>query len=166
MFQSFVMAEFDYNSVLDDNPSYTEFVPAYATFGQRLGAALIDGILISIPIGILNTIFNIGTDSSFLSINYYQDLSITSSLVPSIIKWLYSAGMESSAQQATFGKQAMGLKVTNMNGNPITFLNATGRYFGKIISAMILFIGFLMVLWTPKKQALHDTMAGTLVVIK
>ena len=59
---------------------------------------------------------------------------------------------------------ALGMKVTDLAGNRISFLRATGRYFAKIISALILFIGFIMVAFTEKKQGLHDMIAGTLVV--
>jgi uncharacterized RDD family membrane protein YckC len=72
--------------------------------------------------------------------------------------------MESSSRQATVGKIALGLRVTDLNGERITFLRATGRYFGKIISGMILYIGFIMAAFTEKRQALHDLMAECLVV--
>jgi len=78
--------------------------------------------------------------------------------------WLYYALMESSKHQATIGKLALGLKVTDMNGQRISFARATGRYFGKIISGMILLIGYIMAGFTEKKQALHDIMANCLVV--
>ena len=62
-------------------------------------------------------------------------------LIALALKWLYYALMESSERQATVGKLALGIKVTDMNGHRISFLNATGRYFGKIISNLIFFIG-------------------------
>jgi uncharacterized RDD family membrane protein YckC len=58
----------------------------------------------------------------------------------------------------------MNLKVTDMNGNKIGFGKASGRHFGKILSGMILSIGYIMAAFTEKKQALHDKMAGCLVV--
>lgn len=82
-----------------------------------------------------------------------------------IIQWLYYALMESSSKQATLGKMALGIKVTDMNGNRISFGRATGRYFGKIISGLILNIGFIMAAFTQKKQALHDLMANCLVIL-
>mgnify|MGYP001020493857 FL=1 len=85
-------------------------------------------------------------------------------VVLAIIGWLYYALMESSSRQATVGKIALGLRVTDLNGERITFLRATGRYFGKIISGMILYIGFIMAAFTEKRQALHDLMAECLVV--
>jgi uncharacterized RDD family membrane protein YckC len=61
---------------------------------------------------------------------------------------------------------ACGMKVTDENGNRITFARATGRYFGEYLSALTLFIGYMMAGWTERKQALHDLLAGTLVVRK
>ena len=78
--------------------------------------------------------------------------------------WLYFALMESSASQATIGKTACGLRVTDESGRRISFGRATGRYFAKIVSALIFLIGFMMVGWTRRKQGLHDLIAGTLVV--
>lgn len=80
--------------------------------------------------------------------------------------WLYAAGMESSSYQATLGKMALGLKVTDLRCNRISFARATGRHFAKWLSALILMIGFIMVAFTERKQGLHDMLAGTLVVKK
>ncbi len=87
-------------------------------------------------------------------------------MLDSAILWLYWSLFESSALQATLGKMALGLQVTDLHGNPISFAQATGRNFAKLISGLICGIGFLMAGWTEKKQALHDIMAGTLVVRK
>jgi uncharacterized RDD family membrane protein YckC len=81
-----------------------------------------------------------------------------------VVNWLYYALLESSAWQATLGKKALGLQVTDLAGRRISFGRATGRYFARIISAMTLFIGYIMAGFTQKKQALHDMIAGTLVV--
>lgn len=80
------------------------------------------------------------------------------------ISWLYYSLMESSQRQATLGKLAAGIKVTDINGNRISFLQATGRYFAKILSGLMFGIGYLMIIFTEKKQGLHDILAGTLVV--
>jgi uncharacterized RDD family membrane protein YckC len=74
--------------------------------------------------------------------------------------------MESGKQQATVGKMALGLKVTDLNGQRISLGRATGRHFGKWVSTIILFFGYFMMLWDEKNQTLHDKMAGTLVVKK
>jgi uncharacterized RDD family membrane protein YckC len=58
----------------------------------------------------------------------------------------------------------MGIYVTGLDGQRISFLRATGRYLAKFLSALILFIGFIMAAFTARKQALHDMIAGTLVL--
>jgi uncharacterized RDD family membrane protein YckC len=78
-------------------------------------------------------------------------------------RWLYEALMTSSSYQATLGKMIFGMKVTDLYGNRISFARATGRYFAKILSGMMLGIGFLMVGFTERKQGLHDMIAETLV---
>lgn len=83
-----------------------------------------------------------------------------------MVSWIYYSLLESSAWQATLGKKALGLEVTDLEGHRISFGRATGRFFGKILSAFILLIGFIMAGFTEKKQALHDILAGTLVIRK
>jgi uncharacterized RDD family membrane protein YckC len=84
-----------------------------------------------------------------------------------IVQWLYFAGMESSERQATLGKSVMSLRVTNSEGQRLSFGHATGRFFAKIVSGLVpLAIGYIMAAFTEKKQALHDLIAGTLVLKK
>ncbi len=78
--------------------------------------------------------------------------------------WLYHAKMQSSPRQATYGKQFMGLKVTGLAGERISFAQATGRHFAKFLSTFAIMIGFVVAAITRKRQALHDMVAGTLVV--
>jgi uncharacterized RDD family membrane protein YckC len=82
------------------------------------------------------------------------------------IQTLYFALMESSNYQATIGKMVLGLKVTDVNDGKLDFIKALVRNLSKIISGMILLIGYIMAGFTEKKQALHDMIAGTLVVKK
>ncbi len=87
-------------------------------------------------------------------------LFVTASLV---ITWLYHALMESSEWQATVGKKALGLVVTDMAGRRMSFWRATGRHFAKIVTNMVpLFIGYIMAGFKAQKQALHDMIAGCL----
>jgi len=81
-----------------------------------------------------------------------------------IFIWCYYAGLESSPLQATIGKLAVGLYVTDNNGERISFGRATARYFSKIISNLTLLIGYCLAGWTSKKQALHDMISGCLVL--
>ena len=148
-----------------------ETKPVYVGFWMRVAAYLIDGILLGIVQVIL--MFTV-LGSTFYGMRDMQpgDMPPASMFgkmmilyaVIFAVQWLYFAGMESSAKQATIGKMAIGAKVTDLNGNRIGFGKATGRFFAKIISSLILCIGFMMVGFTEKKQGLHDQMAGTLVV--
>jgi len=130
-------------------------------------AYFIDAIVMNIGLGIVSGIIGIGmapmsalgADESVV----FSAAFATTMSVSFIGNWLYFAIMESCPLQATVGKLAIGLIVTDVNGARIGFLRATGRYFGKILSGLILFIGFIMVAFTERKQGLHDLMAGTLV---
>lgn len=152
----------------------------YAGFWLRFVAYIIDdiilsavGFLISLPFigGIVFSAIGIGENPDEAETIARGVLGIIGSIaglviVIIVIAWLYYALMESSKNQATLGKMALGLKVTDMDGGRITFGRATGRYFGKIISGLILYIGFILAGLTEKKQALHDMMASCLVVRK
>ncbi len=81
-----------------------------------------------------------------------------------IFSWLYFAWMESSRWQATPGKMLLQLRLVGVDGTRLSFGRATGRFFGKFLSIAIMYIGFIMVAFTSKKQGLHDIMAGCLVV--
>ena len=139
-----------------DAPLSSEKKLHYAGFWIRVGAYLIDGILLLILQVILAYAFFGGY--SFMVPNY----PLTG--ISTLIGILYFVVMESSAKQATLGKQAVGIKVGDAVGDRISFANALGRYFGKFLSAIILGIGFMMAGWDSKCQALHDKLAGTYVV--
>ncbi len=134
----------------------------YAGFWRRLVAAIIDGILVSIVTLIIGGVLRL---NSGLPTGPGSD-NFLSNLINLIIGWIYYAAMESSEKQATLGKMAIGIIVTDLEGSRISFGRATGRYFGKILSAIILLIGYIMAGFTARKQALHDVLAGCLVVKK
>jgi len=151
-----------------------EPTPSYAGFGARFVAALIDGILL----GVVNFVIMTPLLGKTISLAMQADdgvvsefdlmVWITTFLISNIAimlaAWLYYAIMESSAYQATLGKKLMGIKVTDLQGARIGFGRATGRYFGKILSALIFMVGYLMAAFSEKKQALHDMISGCLVV--
>jgi len=102
------------------------------------------------------------SDAGIFALMGFIFLAATATLV---FTWLYHALMESSEWQATLGKKALGLVVTDMAGQRVSFGRSTGRHFGKIITNMVpAFIGYIMAGFTEKKQALHDMMAGCLVL--
>lgn len=90
--------------------------------------------------------------------------ALVAGLYALIVAWLYFAGMESSTEQATLGKMLMGIRVADGSGGRIGFVRPTGRHFAKIISALILYGGFIMIGLTARKQGLHDRLAGTFVL--
>lgn len=94
----------------------------------------------------------------------FRTLSLTSAVFGFLLKWLYFTLLESSASQATLGKAVIGIRVTDMQGRRISLLKANARYWAKILSAITLGFGYLMAGFTKRKQALHDMVAGTLVV--
>ena len=124
----------------------------YAGFWIRLMALFIDFALLMVVMGAIVTFFFGGLEAG--------SEAFSSPLIP----LLYYVWMEGSSKQATLGKMAMGLRVTDTSGLRISYPRALGRYFAKIISVIPLFIGFFMVAFTAKKQGLHDMIAGTLVV--
>jgi uncharacterized RDD family membrane protein YckC len=79
---------------------------------------------------------------------------------------LYWPLMECSSRQGTLGKRAIGIVVTDIDGRHISFARAVGRNLGKIVSAIIYYVGFIMIAFTKKKQGLHDITANCLVVVK
>jgi len=143
----------------------------YAGFWVRLVAFIIDAIIVGIAGGIVGFVLGFGLGLS-MGANGANESEIAAAagavgyIAGVVINWLYFTLYESSAKQATIGKSAMGIIVTNLNSERITFGKANARYWGKIISGLILLIGFIMAGLTAKKQALHDIMAGTIVIKK
>jgi uncharacterized RDD family membrane protein YckC len=140
--------------------------PSYAGFWIRVLAYLIDCLVmmaVSCPLGIL-----LGVGVVAIGADQNSDSSIVtngaSNVLSILLGWLYFSLLESSSWQGTVGKKVLGLRVTDLNGNRISFGRATGRYFGMFLSSMICFIGLIMVAFTEKKQGLHDMIAGTLVL--
>lgn len=152
----------------------------YAGFWLRLVALLIDNVilgfgfvLIVIPLIFLTGFrrffdeFNPGealSDAGIFMLIGFFFLAATGALV---FTWLYHALMECSEWQATIGKKALGLVVTDMAGHRVSFGRATGRHFAKIVTNLASFgigLGYLMAAFTEKKQALHDMLAGCLVL--
>jgi uncharacterized RDD family membrane protein YckC len=148
---------------------------AYAGFWLRFVAIIIDGLLLYFVSMILFLPFaaSTGTGMRGMMTGRPPDPQAIFSMIHALLRlallrtvlhWLYYSLLESSAWQATLGKKALGLEVTDLDGNRISFGRATGRFFAKIISGIILGIGYIMAGFTEKKQALHDILAGTLVI--
>jgi uncharacterized RDD family membrane protein YckC len=159
----------------------------YAGFWLRVVAYLIDSLILTIPFTAISVIWGIFLVTVLKGTGDLQHFSATSDSTHQISPavgvaialselvffalillgtWLYFAMLESGPRQATFGKRALGLQVTDLSGQRIGFGQASGRFFGKIISGMTMYIGYIMAGFTERKQALHDMLAGTLVIRK
>ena len=156
-----------------DSPAQAPHVAKYAGFWIRVAAYIIDYIVVTIGyyvIGGILAVFGLG----FLD---FKEMSSTDfepgpgfimgmmlfGLIMMACIVLYYCIMESSEKQATLGKMAVGIKVGKPNGERISFANAIGRYFAKILSTMILLIGYIMIGFDDRKQGLHDKLANTIV---
>lgn len=139
----------------------------YGGFWIRVVAAIIDAIIVRVVVAPVGMIFGGLGLAGTMSGMPHRGLHLLGGGVVLILlvfgSWLYEAFMESSSYQATLGKMICGMKVTDLNGNRISFERATGRHFAKWLSGMFLCIGFIMVGLTERKQGLHDLLAGTLV---
>ena len=152
----------------------------YAGFWKRVAAYVLDALVLWIPNMLLSSLFGAneaaeaylqaklaaGSDPQLAlqAFDTYFHAIGPALMAQTVLTWLYFAACESSAWQATLGKRALGIRVTDLAGGRISFLRATGRYFGILLSAFMLCFGFLMVAWTQRKQGLHDLMARTLVL--
>ena len=124
---------------------------SYASRLQRLGGLLIELVVVAVllALGLI-----LGGRS------YFAGFVIGLTAI-----WLYFAGFESSRVQSTLSGRILGLRVTDLNGEPVTFNRATVRHFAMYLSAVTPFaIGYLMAFWTKRRQTLHDYIASTLVI--
>lgn len=140
----------------------------YGGFWIRFLAVIIDAIVVGIVVWPISAMIALaigiaGGAVSMPTIGVHVVRGIVGFAFSACANWIYEAGMESSSKQATLGKMALGLKVTDLEGRRISFARATGRHFAKLLSGMTLLIGYIMAGFTERKQALHDMIAGTLV---
>jgi uncharacterized RDD family membrane protein YckC len=150
----------------------------YAGFWLRVLAYIVDNVVIGVGLlcVLIPLFFLTGFGALISHIRPQEDWGDAGALViigfiflaamaSLVVTWLYHALMESSEWQATVGKRMLGLVVTDMAGQRVSFGRSTGRHFGKIITNMVpAFIGYIMAAFTERKQALHDMMAGCLIL--
>src|SRR5258705_5940523 len=127
----------------------TSVIPLYAGFWRRVAAAFLDALVLVIPVVIVTLLIK---------------EEVLRDLVSVFVGFAYFAGFHSSRLQATPGKKAFGIKVTNQQGERIGFGRAIARHFAIWLSSIVLGIGFLLAGFTRKRQALHDMICRTFVV--
>lgn len=140
----------------------------YGGFWLRVVAYIIDTIILNVAFSALASVMGMGMMLPWavdpeMAMAYGMTSVMGYLIVMQAGTWLYYALLESSSLQGSLGKKALGMLVTDVDGQRIGFGRATGRYFAKILSGLILLIGFFMIGWTQRKQGLHDMLAGTLV---
>lgn len=148
---------------------------SYAGFWKRFVAYIIDACIITfvsmfflVPLAIVIGIGSVSEEFEEPSAGIVAILIGMYFLVVGVLfvlQWLYFAVMEST-KGATFGKMALGIRVTDMSGNPVSFGRASGRYFAKLVSSLTFGIGYIIAGFSQQKQALHDMIAGCLIVNK
>ncbi len=151
--------------------------PEYADFWMRLLAHLIDGAVWAIPYYIVAGIINLVLYFIIMAIanaSYEMAafLAVISAIISALLFYIlppfvavfYRAKLESSRWQATVGKRALGLIVTDMYGDKLTFSQSIKRAFAKLLSDMTLGIGYLVMLGHPYNQTMHDQIAKTVVL--
>jgi uncharacterized RDD family membrane protein YckC len=145
----------------------TEEAREYADFSQRFVAWFVDGVITWFAsVMIASVISNALNQHYGIYLTNWDDqiaADIIKLIVLVLIGWAYEALQESSAYQATLGKRLVAIKVTDLEGRRISFGRATQRYFGKILSLISVY-GYFACLVTERRQALHDWLAGTIVV--
>lgn len=146
-------------------PQAVEPIVFYAGFWKRFAAMILDGLVMLISSFLIGALIGVMVGVSHGG-SHTASTGALGNVASILLSWLYFALMESSEKQATLGKMAVGIKVVDLQGKRISFGRASGRFFAKIVSFVILYIGFLMAAFTKKKQALHDMMASCLVVNK
>ena len=160
-------------------------IAPYAGFWLRFVAALIDGLVIGIPVIAIIVAFAISMGIGAKLRNFNSDdppAAMIGALIGFIAlaivvlvvgEWLYFSLMESSTWQGTLGKKAIGLFVTDLEGRRVTFGRASGRFaagrlLGRVpgIGGLYFIVSCICAGFTERKQALHDMIAGTLVLRK
>lgn len=146
-------------------PSQAAASVTYAGFWRRWAALIVDGLVLAIPLLLVTVLIAIPigltSDSAEQAGLAAQGIYYLMYLVAAP---LYYAGMESSAWQATLGKRLVGIKVCDHHGTRLGFAHALGRWAAATLSYLTLYVGFLLAAFTERKQALHDFIAGTVVV--
>jgi uncharacterized RDD family membrane protein YckC len=135
----------------------------YAGFWLRFVASMIDGVIFGCVLG-GGVMFVLGMMMMNMSEEQAFVFNMLGNFVFSFVSFAIYAAFEASSWQGTPGKKLLRIRVTDLDGGQLSFARAFGRNCGKIVSQLILMIGFIMAGFTERKQALHDMMAGCLVV--
>jgi uncharacterized RDD family membrane protein YckC len=136
----------------------------YAGFWRRFAAFALDNLLLFFPLGIARALMGLpvsgyGGDSGDMR-------ETTIGMCGLVLSWLYCALQESSAAGGTLGQRSLGMRVTDTHGRRISFGRASGRYFAQLLTFLTCSTGYLLQLWTARRQSLHDLASGCVFVVQ
>jgi uncharacterized RDD family membrane protein YckC len=133
----------------------------YAGFWRRFWTGLVDGLVMFFPSAIVRVLFG---ENVLSTANPLTDpAAMRGAIVNLLLYWLYCALLESSGAQGTLGQQLLGLRVRDVQLRRISFVRATARHFSQWLSLFTCCVGYLLNLWTGKRQTLHDLVAGCVI---
>lgn len=155
------------SSVVNSNPISGSSELNYAGFSKRLLAGILDGFILGIGAFVISFVVSFVTaiNSSGLATSTPSRFSTLTNLVVLILEFSYYIYFIGAKGQ-TPGKMALGIKVVKVGTSEAPgYLKAFLReVVGKLLSVIILFLGYLWMLWDSKKQTWHDKIAGTIVI--
>jgi uncharacterized RDD family membrane protein YckC len=134
----------------------------FASFGSRLIAFLLD-IVFSIVIDMVIMLF-VSPLVRIVGVIGEEAVIFVNNIMFLIITWIYFSVLEATDSQATYGKKILKIKVVKIDGGKLDFSKATFRFLLKIVSGLILGIGFFKAIFSPTNQTLHDKIIGTYVI--
>lgn len=139
---------------------------AFGTFGQRTAAKIIDNvILLGTFQGLIVQGFSLLVPDTrdITDLGFYLQLQLFTNLIPAIVAGAYSVFFL-ARYGATPGKMALGLRVVTATGARISAWRALARYFAEMLSAIVLYIGYISAAFDAEKRAWHDHICGTRVI--
>ncbi|WP_404451566.1 RDD family protein [Virgibacillus necropolis] len=137
-----------------------------AGFWIRFLANLVDGLIIFVLTFIVATIFNDQAYFNGYNMNTYDNNAPSESIVNITYAIIFVVFFTASKYKGSPGKLACRIQVLNEDKTQISLLKSIGRYLSYFISALLLFIGFMMAGWNEEKKALHDMICNTRVVYR
>ena len=157
----------------------------HAGFFRRALAFMLDMLILMVPTAVVGGLFpavspaEVPPDASFQEVLALLQPNPSFLVAATLVAWAYKALFEASAAQATPGKRALKIKVTDLDGQRISIATATirtwplwlaplaaavGAHLVEAVFSLVAMASYLAVAVTARKQGLHDLVAGCLVV--
>lgn len=136
----------------------------YAGFWRRFAAFALDNLLLFFPLGIARALMGLPVTGYGGGSGDARETTV--GLCGLLLSWLYCALQESSAAGGTLGQRSLGMRVTDTRGRRLSFGRASGRYFAQLLTFLTCSTGYLLQLWTARRQTLHDLASGCVFVVQ